>query len=113
MERRSIPRHRIVAPVLFPNGTGVTRDLSTNSLFFFTNDGRFELGQLREFSVTLSYADPAEPTELVCRGRVCRIEQDVGDPGAERRVGVAICDAEFAFAGNQRNQCAVSNGAAQ
>jgi hypothetical protein len=98
VERRSAPRHRAVAPVRFPGGTGVTRDLSTTGLFFRTDDGSFELGQLVELSVTLGHADPEGPLEMICRGRVCRVEQPKPGRAGATSVGVAVEASELGFA---------------
>jgi PilZ domain len=97
-ERRSAPRHHLVALVTFPGGSGLTRDLSTTGLFFLT-DRPFALGQRVQLSITLEHADPESPTELTCRGRVCRVERQMPEPPGGTAVGVAVAADSFDFPG--------------
>ncbi len=97
-ERRSAPRHRLATLVTFPGGSGVTRDLSTTGLFFLT-DGPFAVGQPVQLSITLEHADPESPTELTCRGRVCRVERQIPEPAGGTVVGVAVAADSFDFPG--------------
>ena len=88
----------MATPVRFPGGSGVTRDLSATGFFFLT-DRPFDVGQPVELSITLSHADPERPTELTCRGRVCRVEQQEPEPCRASVVGVAVAAGSFAFDG--------------
>ena len=84
--------------VRFLGGSGVTRDLSTTGLFFLA-DRPFDVGQPVELSITFEHADPENPTELTCRGRVCRVEERRPEPGGGTVVGVAVAADSFAFVG--------------
>jgi hypothetical protein len=88
----------MATPVRFPGGSGVTRDLSATGFFFLT-DRPFDVGQPVELSVTLSHADTERPTELTCRGRVCRIEQQEPERRGGTVLGVAVAADCFAFDG--------------
>jgi PilZ domain len=97
-ERRSAPRHRMATLVRFQGGSGVTRDLSTAGLFFLT-DRPFDMGQHVELWITFEHADPESPTELTCRGRVCRVEKCEPQSDGGNVVGVAVAADSFAIAG--------------
>jgi hypothetical protein len=88
----------MAAPVLFPGGSGVTRDVSSLGLFFLTA-GPFDVGQPVELSITLSHAAPGHPAELTCRGKVCRVEQQEPERGGGIVLGVAVAANSFMLAG--------------
>lgn|GEM_PF-357177 len=95
-ERRSSSRHRVALPVRFDEGGGITRDLSADGVYFLT-DQPLELGQVVHLSMTLHHADPERPVDLVCRGRVCRIEAIEGGPDGGLKRGVAVIADDLAF----------------
>jgi PilZ domain len=73
-DRRKATRFQVALPVEWPEGTGITRDLSAGGVFFET--GRvFGLGEIIQFALVLEYIDPGQPVRLQCRGRVVRLER--------------------------------------
>jgi len=100
MERRSAPRRRMSVPVRFPRGTGVTQDVSVAGVCFLS-ESSFEEGQQVSLTITLEHADFGHQIQLICRGRVVRIEGPEVGIGAQalRSVSIAIdTDASDAFA---------------
>jgi hypothetical protein len=98
-DRRVAQRHRVSLTVRCGKSVGITRDLSATGVFFLT-DEPLELGQDVHLSVTLHHADPVCPVNLVCRGRVCRVEHIEERSGGPQRRGIAVSADAFAFAGD-------------
>jgi hypothetical protein len=67
---------------------------------YFVTDEPLEPGQFVRLSVTLRHADPVRPVDLVCRGRVCRVEHIEELPGGLERRGIAVSADAFAFVGD-------------
>ena len=100
-DRRSASRHRVALPVRLGEGSGLTRDLSTNGLYFLT-DEPLELGQVVQLSMTLHHADPQRPVDLVCRGSVCRVEDLEQGPDSRFKRGIAVIADDLAFTSDTR-----------
>ena len=69
-------------PVILPNATGVTRDLSTSGVFFWTQVGGLAAGNRISFAVQIRR--PAGRMRLICRGDIVRTER------YDAMVGVAV-----------------------
>jgi len=88
-ERRCVPRHRMSLPVRFPGGTGVTRDVSSNGVYFLSGRS-FEEGQQVSLAIRLEHSNPEGPLDVTYRGVVVRIEESDLGTGAQALRGVAI-----------------------
>ncbi len=75
-------RVRAVLPVLLENATGITRDVSPSSVFFWTHGGMFSAGERISFAILIHR--PAGTMRLICRGDIVRTEQH------ETMLGVAV-----------------------
>jgi PilZ domain len=73
-DRRKAPRFQVALPVELPEGTGITRNLSTCGVFFET-DRVFVVEEVIQFALVLEHIDPSRPVRLQCRGQVVRVEQ--------------------------------------
>lgn len=74
------------------NRLGETRNVSSTGVYFVVGE-TVELGSLLEFVVTLpDEISMAGPVQLVCRGKVTRVEQQ-----EESRVGVAATIERYEF----------------
>ena len=84
-ERRKAERFIGAIPVEFKQGMGITRDYSTDGIYFVT-DQPLSLGEQLEFVIKLSDTDPYPlgQTRLRCLGEVVRVE-----PGL-KTLGVAV-----------------------
>lgn len=69
-------------PVVLEYGTGITRDVSPSSVFFWINGGTFKVGDRISFAI-LIYR-PAGTMRLLCRGDILRTEKH------ENMLGVAV-----------------------
>jgi hypothetical protein len=72
-DRRRAQRFRVALPVELPDGTAVTRDISTCGVFFKTTRV-FVPGECIRFALILEHVAPGPPLRLQCRGRVVRVE---------------------------------------
>jgi len=70
--------------------------MSSSGLYFETM-ASFEMGQAAELLITLEHVDPGRPVEVVCKGRVCRIEESRSPPGDPALRGVAVAVSEYGF----------------
>jgi hypothetical protein len=84
-ERRRAQRYRLEAPVALQDGsTGMTRDISTEGIYFETERGH-SIGDTVNLSVHLREAS------IQCEGRVVRLEQGEG------KFGVAVDLTSYRF----------------
>jgi len=75
-------RVRTVLPVFLENATGITRDVSPSSVFFWTHGGAYTAGDRISFAILI--CRPAGTMRLICRGDIVRTEN------CETMVGVAV-----------------------
>ncbi len=84
-ERRKAKRFIGAIQVEFRQGTGITRDYSTDGIYFVT-DQLLSLGEQLEFIIKLSdtdpYPHPSGPIRLRCLGEVVRVEPGLKTLGA-------------------------------
>jgi hypothetical protein len=85
---RSAKRVRVEVPVHLDQGSGITRDVSSSGVFFFTNQ-KISQGMSLCFVLELDHVFSGEPVRLRCRGQVVRVEE------AGERTGVAISISDF------------------
>jgi len=84
-ERRRAQRYRLAAPVGLQDGsTGMTRDISTEGIYFETERGH-SIGDTVNLSVELGEAS------IQCEGRVVRLEQ------VEGKFGIAVDLTSYRF----------------
>ena len=84
-ERRRAERYRLEAPVALQDGsTGITRDISTEGIYFETERG-YSIGETVNLSVRLGEAS------IQCEGRVVRLEQ------VEGKFGIAVDLTSYRF----------------
>lgn len=86
IEKRSDQRFTGAITIELKHGNGVTRDFSSEGIYFVT-DQQLCLGEQLDFIMHLHYADPAWPLRLCCRGEVVRIEPDLEKIGAAVTIG--------------------------
>jgi hypothetical protein len=89
VERRRAPRHSVFLPVHMPtSGTeemfGVTRDVSSGGLFFYTELEYLEAGSRIEFVFQFPPQVSSDEGAARCRGTVVRTE------AAENARGIAV-----------------------
>jgi len=89
--RRSAKRVQVEMPVQLEKGRGVTRDISSAGVYFFT-DRSFTAGMDITFELEFKFVFPGEAVRLNCRGKVMRVEQ------AGERTGVAASISEVSNA---------------
>ncbi len=82
-ERRRAERFKGAIPVELKEGRGLTRDFSTDGVYFET-DQPLDVGERLDFTIWLEHASPNNPLRLRCQGEVVRTET-----GLEKR-GVAV-----------------------
>ena len=88
-ERRKAPRYAVVLPVRMPDsgvGTvfGVTRDVSSGGLYFYTEMPQWQTGARIEFVFQFPAQITRELTTALCNGTVVRAET------AESVRGIAV-----------------------
>lgn len=88
---RSARRVQVEMPVHLDRGEGITRDVASSGLYFYT-DQPLPLGTTFDFTLEFRYIRPGEQIQLCCRGEVVRIE----DSGEKK--GVAAVIKEFLHA---------------
>ena len=81
-ELRTAPRFPGQLPVMTECGKGLTRDLSSNGIYFET-DGPLASAQSIEFSIFLEHLYPDRPVCIKCKGSIVRVEK------SGQRIGVA------------------------
>jgi len=69
-------------PVILEDATGITRDVSPSSVFFWTHGGACTAGDRITFAILIRR--PAGTMRLVCRGDIVRTEKH------ETMLGVAV-----------------------
>lgn len=74
---RAAERHPLTLPVATDAGEGLTRDVSTQGVYF-TCKGGFQVGARITFSIMLGEEGDGAPLRLRCSGKVVRIDT-VGD----------------------------------
>jgi hypothetical protein len=84
-DKRRAPRFRVELRVKWDHGTGITRDVSVDGVFFMTQQV-CSPGDPIECTLVFEHLDPDHPVRLRCRGQVVRVEPDDGHTG----VAVAI-----------------------
>jgi PilZ domain len=89
-DRRRAERFIGAIPIELKKGKGLTRDFSTDGVYFDT-DQLLSVGEQLDFILHLNHADPANPLPLYCHGTVLRVE-----PGPEK-TGVAVAIATNLF----------------
>jgi PilZ domain len=82
-DKRRAERFIGAIPIVLKQGTGLTRDFSTDGVYFET-DQALSVGEELDFIMHLNHADPAEQLRLKCRGKVLRLEPGSG------KIGVAV-----------------------
>ncbi|MBE0597769.1 MAG: PilZ domain-containing protein, partial [Desulfuromonadales bacterium] len=70
-DRRCAARITIALPVTLEPGTGTTRDVSQEGVFFFTAR-KIEVGTPLDFALEFDYLTPGEAVLLRYRGEVVR-----------------------------------------
>jgi hypothetical protein len=85
---RSAKRIRVEVPVHLDRGSGITRDISSSGVFFFT-DRKISQGMPLCFVLELGHVFTGEPVRLHCKGQVVRVEE------SGERTGVAVSISEF------------------
>ncbi len=73
LERRKAERFSGEIPIELQHGTGVTRDCSSDGVYFVT-DQSFSVGEEIEFSMLLEHSGLEYPLRLRCLGEVLRAE---------------------------------------
>lgn len=68
--------------MILENGTGITRDVSPSSVFFWTDSGAVTAGDRISFAIQIRR--PAGALRLICRGDIVRTER------YEAKLGVAV-----------------------
>jgi len=83
-EKRKEKRHDAAMPVILPDGTGLTRDMSVSGLYFWTDMPAFlpALGNSISFAVAITR--PGGKMTIKCKGVVVRTEPRGDD------IGVAV-----------------------
>jgi hypothetical protein len=89
VERRRAQRYPAFLPVRTPNTGagkvfGVTRDVSSGGLFFYTELEKWEAGSSIEFVIQFPPQIAVQPETTLCRGTVVRAET------AESVRGIAV-----------------------
>ena len=82
-------RIRVALPVLLEDATGITRDVSPSSVFFWTHGGAYTAGDRISFAILI--CRPAGTMRLICRGDIVRTEKQ------EAVLGVAVKINESTF----------------
>lgn len=83
LEKRKAERFRGEIPIELPQGRGVTRDCSTDGVYFVT-DQAFSVGETIEFVMRLDHSGVGYPLRLRCLGEVKRVEKK------SMKTGVAV-----------------------
>ena len=78
-DRRNTERHQLAVPLLIGTQRGITRDISSGGVYFFT-EGAFGPGQLVRLSIPSS-SSKNEGSSLTYEGRVERLEVRDGQLG--------------------------------
>jgi hypothetical protein len=94
-ERRRAERFSGAIPVELKQGGGLTRDFSTDGIFFET-DQFLSVGEQLDFIMHLNNAEPANSLRLHCRGDVLRVERGL------EKMGVAVTFSMHLFEGTDR-----------
>jgi hypothetical protein len=89
-ERRRSERFSGEILIELKQGKGLSRDFSTDGVYFVT-DQPLTLGEQLDFVMHLTHADPAWPILLQCRGEVVRLEAGL------KKTGVAVAIATHRF----------------
>ena len=88
VERRRAPRYSVFLPVCTPTGTGevfgVTRDVSSGGLFFYTELEYLEAGNRIDFVLQFPPQVSGHAATTRCRGTVVRTE------AAKNARGIAV-----------------------
>jgi hypothetical protein len=92
-ENRKSKRFPGTIPVVLKQGTGLTRDYSTDGVYFVT-DQTISLGEQLELVMLLDHQSMGVGVRLRCRGDVVRIEKNEDTTG----VAVAISNHLFELA---------------
>jgi hypothetical protein len=91
-DRRRIHRHQVELPVEWGDGSGVTRDVSIDGVFFCADRAPATEGEI-VFDVLVDGAFAQIPARFECRGEIVRVEQ------LEGKVGVAVRVVSIDFKG--------------
>jgi hypothetical protein len=89
-DRRKAERFIGAIPIVLKQGSGLTRDFSTDGVYFETDQPLF-VGEKLDFVMRLFQAEPTRPLRLRCRGEVVRLE-----PGLEK-LGAAVAITKHFF----------------
>ena len=92
-ENRKSKRFPGTIPVILKQGTGLTRDYSTDGVYFVT-DQAISLGEQLELVMLLDHQSMGAAVRLRCQGDVVRVEKNEGMTG----VAVAISKHLFELA---------------
>ena len=95
-ERRRAERFRITVPVRLEQGTGRTRDISTDGVFFETSQRWLSVGAPVKLALLFRRVRAGRlPVEVECEGHVVRVEE-LGE-----QIGVAVVFTAYAFGSEQ------------
>jgi len=89
-EKRKTMRFHMNLPIELKNGKGVTRDVSTQGVFFET-DQLLSVDETVEFTIAMLYAVVDSSVRLRCQGKVLRVEP------APNGIGVAAALTSHSF----------------
>jgi hypothetical protein len=91
-ERRRAERFRVIVPVRLEEGSGITRDISTEGVFFETSERSLSVGASVRLALLFGRVQARKPPlEVECEGQVRRVEE-IGE-----QVGVAVAFTSYAF----------------
>jgi len=91
VERRRAQRYPVFLPIRTPNTGagkvfGVTRDVSSGGLFFYTELEKWEAGSSIEFVIQFPPQIAVQPESTLCRGTVVRAETSESVRGIAVRI---------------------------
>jgi hypothetical protein len=92
-DRRRAERFIGAIPIELKQGRGLTRDFSTDGVYFET-DQPLSVGEELDFTMHLDNTDSIKPLRVHCRGKVLRVETFAEQTGA----AIVICSHVFEHA---------------
>ncbi|QWV98968.1 PilZ domain-containing protein [Geomonas nitrogeniifigens] len=94
LENRRATRYYSEVPIELAGGTGLTRDYSTDGIYF-TTDQVLGLGEQVQFTMCLTNQGPTQMVKLTCQAEVVRVEMVQDKMGTA--VAINECVAELLF----------------
>ncbi|WP_224982689.1 PilZ domain-containing protein [Geomonas agri] len=92
LENRKAVRYSCEVPIELREGTGLTRDYSTDGIYF-TTDQVLGLGEEVQLTMCLTNQGPNKMVKLTCHAQVVRVEEVDGRQGTA--VAINECVAEL------------------